>query len=334
MVFRRGKPRFVLQVGFLIAVAAIAAALHLGAPVIVGVMAAAFALVVASELVLARTSRPVEAGAETRRRQERPTAPAPARAPAVASPAVERGSPSLLRPPGGRALRGGQSEPSRPPLAEPPAEPRRPAPPAPPPARVEPPKPPAPPARVEPKPPPPKPIPAPAAAAPAAPPQAPPAPPLVEKPAPPKQPEQPRAEPKPPPPPPSPPARVERPKPAPLVVPPAPLPPPVQAPPPPPAPSPSPPAPVAPPSSPPPAPAAPPPPPTPVAPIAPPLERRRWNIFELQHRARARAGSDPERDEELSFLLVYLREFADVSGDLPEDFDSFVRESFHDLIAL
>jgi hypothetical protein len=84
---------------------------------------------------------------------------------------------------------------------------------------------------------------------------------------------------------------------------------------------------------------APAPPPRPVVPPpAPPPpphvpERRRWNVFDLQNRARQVAGRDPARDEELSFLLLYLREFADVAGDLSEDFDPFVRASFADLIA-
>jgi hypothetical protein len=63
------------------------------------------------------------------------------------------------------------------------------------------------------------------------------------------------------------------------------------------------------------------------------VERRRWNIFDLQNRARSIAGADPARDEEFTFLLLYLREFADVAGDLSVDFDGFVRESFPELIA-
>lgn len=70
----------------------------------------------------------------------------------------------------------------------------------------------------------------------------------------------------------------------------------------------------------------------PPAPVAPKVERRKWNVFELQKRARAIAGPDPMRDEELTFLLLYLRDFADISGDLSEDFDPFVRESFSELI--
>jgi len=83
-----------------------------------------------------------------------------------------------------------------------------------------------------------------------------------------------------------------------------------------------------------PAPAPEPPPPV-VPPPPPPLpvpERRRWNIYDLQSRARRRGGRDPVRDEELSFLLLYLRELADTAGNLPEDLDPFVRASFADLI--
>jgi hypothetical protein len=74
-------------------------------------------------------------------------------------------------------------------------------------------------------------------------------------------------------------------------------------------------------------------PPRPPAP-APIVERRRWNVFDLQNRARRIAGRDPARDEELSFLLLYLRELSDVAGVLPEELDGFVRESFPDLIGL
>ena len=55
-------------------------------------------------------------------------------------------------------------------------------------------------------------------------------------------------------------------------------------------------------------------------------------MFELQNRAREIARTDPACDEEISFLLLYLREFADIGGDLSEEFDTFVRESFPDLL--
>jgi len=103
------------------------------------------------------------------------------------------------------------------------------------------------------------------------------------------------------------------------------------------------PAPAEPPSAPPPLPspasapqpaAAPPPPAPPPNPIAPSvIQRRRWNVFDLQNRASGIATTDPARHEEFMFLLLYLREFADVAGDLTEEFDGFVRESFPELVA-
>lgn len=59
---------------------------------------------------------------------------------------------------------------------------------------------------------------------------------------------------------------------------------------------------------------------------------RRWNVWDLERLARERSGVDPARDEERTFLLLYLREFADASGLLPVDFDGLVRESFGDLV--
>jgi len=73
--------------------------------------------------------------------------------------------------------------------------------------------------------------------------------------------------------------------------------------------------------------------PTPPPPSPPVVQRRRWNIFDLQNRASGIATTDPVRQEELMFLLLYLREFADVAGDLSEEFDGFVRESFPELVA-
>jgi hypothetical protein len=76
---------------------------------------------------------------------------------------------------------------------------------------------------------------------------------------------------------------------------------------------------------------APEPPPKPIAP--PVIQRVRWNVFDLQNRASGIATTDPARHEECMFLLLYLREFADVAGDLTEEFDGFVRESFPELVA-
>lgn len=59
---------------------------------------------------------------------------------------------------------------------------------------------------------------------------------------------------------------------------------------------------------------------------------REWNLWELERLARDHAGDDPIRDEEWSFLLIYLREFASPDGHLPRDFDGLVRESFGDIL--
>jgi hypothetical protein len=77
-------------------------------------------------------------------------------------------------------------------------------------------------------------------------------------------------------------------------------------------------------------PAAAPPEPVRPAPVVPsPVQ---WNLFELQSRARKIAGRDPSRDEEWGFLFLYLREFANTDGLLSADFDSFIRESFPELL--
>ena len=59
---------------------------------------------------------------------------------------------------------------------------------------------------------------------------------------------------------------------------------------------------------------------------------RRWNLWDLERRARDEAESDPVRYEEWSFLFVYLRQFATPDGSLPTEFDGLVRESFGDLL--
>ena len=60
---------------------------------------------------------------------------------------------------------------------------------------------------------------------------------------------------------------------------------------------------------------------------------RQWN--DLGSRAaRPRATSDdPIADEERTFLLLYLRDFAGADGLLPVDFDDLVRQSFGALVA-
>jgi hypothetical protein len=57
---------------------------------------------------------------------------------------------------------------------------------------------------------------------------------------------------------------------------------------------------------------------------------REWNVWELERLAREREGQDPAHDEELAFLLVELRQFANADGDLPVTFDPIVRDAFGD----
>jgi hypothetical protein len=59
---------------------------------------------------------------------------------------------------------------------------------------------------------------------------------------------------------------------------------------------------------------------------------REWNVWELERLARANTGGDMAKDEELSYLLVYLRGFATPEGILSVDFDDLVRESFGPLL--
>lgn len=55
---------------------------------------------------------------------------------------------------------------------------------------------------------------------------------------------------------------------------------------------------------------------------------RRWSLWDLERLAREHAGSDAAVDDERTFLLLYLRDFADADGVLPADFDQLVRDSF------
>jgi hypothetical protein len=59
---------------------------------------------------------------------------------------------------------------------------------------------------------------------------------------------------------------------------------------------------------------------------------QRWNLWELERVAREQSGADAIRDEERSFLLMYLREFAEADGVLPTSFDGVVREAFGDAL--
>ena len=59
---------------------------------------------------------------------------------------------------------------------------------------------------------------------------------------------------------------------------------------------------------------------------------REWNLWELERAARDHGGDDVARNEERSYLLMYLRDFAGPDGTLPADFDALVRESFGDVL--
>jgi hypothetical protein len=69
-----------------------------------------------------------------------------------------------------------------------------------------------------------------------------------------------------------------------------------------------------------------------VVPIGVGSSPRRWNLWDLERATRESTGSDEVKDEERTFLLMYLREFADADGLLPVDFDGLVRDSFGDLV--
>ena len=59
---------------------------------------------------------------------------------------------------------------------------------------------------------------------------------------------------------------------------------------------------------------------------------REWNLWELERLVREHTTDDVARNEERSYLLVYLREFAGPDGNLPRDFDGLVRDAFGDLL--
>lgn len=59
---------------------------------------------------------------------------------------------------------------------------------------------------------------------------------------------------------------------------------------------------------------------------------REWNVWDLERIARERDGDDAGRDEELAYLLLELRQFANADGVLPASFDPVVREAFGELL--
>lgn len=70
----------------------------------------------------------------------------------------------------------------------------------------------------------------------------------------------------------------------------------------------------------------------PVVPIRVSALPRQWNLWDLERLTREASGGDAILDEERSFLLMYLRDFAGPDGDLPVDFDGLVRDSFGELV--
>jgi hypothetical protein len=56
---------------------------------------------------------------------------------------------------------------------------------------------------------------------------------------------------------------------------------------------------------------------------------RQWNVWSLERLVREQAGDN----DELGFLVTYLRDYANPDGMLPTNFDSLVRESFGDLLS-
>jgi hypothetical protein len=71
-----------------------------------------------------------------------------------------------------------------------------------------------------------------------------------------------------------------------------------------------------------------------VVPIGIGAAPRQWNLWDLERLTREAAGSDAVLDEERTFLLLYLREFAGPDGELPVDFDGLVRDSFGELVGV
>jgi hypothetical protein len=71
-----------------------------------------------------------------------------------------------------------------------------------------------------------------------------------------------------------------------------------------------------------------------VVPIGVGAGPQRWNLWDLERLVREQSGGGAAHDEERTFLLMYLREFAGPDGLLPVDFDGLVRDSFGDLVGV
>jgi hypothetical protein len=78
------------------------------------------------------------------------------------------------------------------------------------------------------------------------------------------------------------------------------------------------------------------PPPVPFAPPLPPLEGAadgRYNLVALERLVEARAGDYPERAEEWSSYLFFLREYAGPDGNVPATFDWLIQDTFGELVS-
>ena len=83
------------------------------------------------------------------------------------------------------------------------------------------------------------------------------------------------------------------------------------------------------------------PPPAAAVPFAPgepaaasvPAADGRWNLFSLQRLVDERGGEHPERIEEWSSYLYFLREYAEPDGSVPGSFDWLIEDTFADLMA-
>ena len=64
-----------------------------------------------------------------------------------------------------------------------------------------------------------------------------------------------------------------------------------------------------------------------------PLSDGRWNLFQLERLVDERSGEFPERVEEWSSYLYFLREYAHPDGTVPASFDVLIEETFGELVA-
>ena len=71
----------------------------------------------------------------------------------------------------------------------------------------------------------------------------------------------------------------------------------------------------------------------PPAAAQPPLSDGRWNLFHLERLVDERSGEFPERVEEWSSYLYFLREYANPDGTVPASFDVLIEETFGELVA-